>query len=131
MADGGKPQPDLTGGQAGTVDNGGNDCKVSERLWASICNRGDAPVNAGIPGTFYTSDPRQMGATAICSVATTGPLMPGECEQVYCDWKNPPQKAMDLWFRADDDGANHPATAQCKNDNDVLFLPQVICNGIG
>ncbi len=131
MAGGGKPQADLTGGQAGTVDNGGLDCKVAERLWAAICNRGDAPVAPGVPGTFYTSDPRQMGAMAICTATTTMTLNPGDCEQVYCDWMNPPQKAMDLWFRSDDNGNSHPVSSECKNGNDLLFLPQVVCNGIG
>jgi len=131
MANSGKPEGDATGGVATMVDNGGNDCKVSERLWATICNRGAAPIGAGLPGTFYLSDPRQPNAMAICTAKTMNPLNPGDCESVYCDWQNPPNGAHDIWFRADDNGATHPVSGECKNGNDVLFLPQTVCNGIG
>ena len=54
-----------------------------------------------------------------------------EVNRVTCDWMNPPQQAMDLWFRADDDGIKHPVLGECKNDNALLFLPSVVCGQIG
>ena len=124
-------QPDLTGGAVAPVDNGGFDCTVSERLWASVCNRGAARVEAGVPGTFYDADPRQPGAKVLCSTATTDWLGPGQCEVVHCDRKNPPADPQDLWFRADDDGLNAPSQSECKPKNDLLFLPQYVCKNIG
>jgi hypothetical protein len=123
----GTPAPDYTGGVSSGIDNGGNDCKVSERLWAQICNRGTAQAAAGVAGTFYTSDPRQSGATKICTATTKMALAPGACEAVYCDWANPPQGAQNLWFRADDDGARPSAQSECNTGNDLLYLPSVTC----
>ena len=131
MAGGGKPQADATGGFPTTIDNGGNDCTAVMRLHASICNRGSAAVGGGLPGTFYTADPQKGSAMAACTAATTMALKPGECEPVFCDWKNPPQKPVDFWFRVDDDGSRHPVLPECKNDNDILFLPGVTCGTIG
>ncbi|MSP61074.1 MAG: hypothetical protein EXR72_12160 [Myxococcales bacterium] len=125
------PAPDLTGGIPGLIDNGGNDCKVAERLWANLCNRGATPAGPGVPGTFYTSDPRQPGAQAICGTKSTQVLQPGACEAVFCDWQNPPMGPRDLWYRADDDGVKKNVVSECKNENDLLFLPQVTCAKIG
>ena len=121
------PASDFTAGLSSSVDNGGNDCKQSERLWANLCNRGTSTVKAGVPGTFYTADPRMPGAKAICSTMTVGPLGPGVCEAVFCDWMNPPQGPQDLWFRANDDGTKASVQSECDGDNDLLFLPQVKC----
>jgi hypothetical protein len=125
------PQPDFTGGQATGIDSGNADCDVAWTLKANLCNRGTAPVNAGIPGTFYSTDPRQGMGAVICTTMTTLPLKPGECETVVCDWKMPPQTPVDIWFRADDDGTGKMPAAECKPMNDTLYLPQVACMKIG
>jgi len=121
---------DFTATDAQRVDNGGADCSVSERLWSSICNRGPLLVPAGLPGTFYTSDPRQPGATVLCTARTADALQPGRCEPVFCDRKSPPTDPEDLWFRANDDGASAGLSAECKGSNDLHFLPGYLCKGI-
>ena len=122
---------DFTSGVATQIDNGGMDCAAVERLWANLCNRGASDVPPGLPGTFYQSDPRQMGAIPLCTAATTGTLSVGTCEAVFCDRPSPPAQPQDLWFRANDDGKTPNLTIECKKDNDVLFLPQYVCKSIG
>ena len=131
MAGKGGALPDFTGGTTTQIDNGGMDCKASERLWANLCNRGSNTAGPGIPGTFYESDPRIQGAKAICTTRTTQMLSPGQCESVYCDRANPPDGPQDLWFRADDDGMKANQVLECKQKNDLLFLPQYMCKTIG
>src|SRR5439155_14781553 len=109
------------------VDNGGMDCNVAERLWATLCNRGASWSNPGIAGTFYASDPRMLGATPLCTATTQNVLTPGQCETVHCDRSNPPKEPQDLWFRANDDGKMANAVTECKLMNDLLFLPQYVC----
>ncbi len=124
------PKADFTGGAATLVDGAQPDCKSMWILYANICNRGTAMVAPGVPGTFYSSDPRNGNAMPICTAATTMTLNPGDCETVQCTWNNPPQMPTDLWFRADDDGHNMPDT-ECKGMNDLLIMPQAQCNSVG
>ena len=121
------PQVDLTSAESISIDNGGMDCSVAERLWAMTCNRGTAVAAAGEAGTFYTADPRTTGAKKICTATTMKALNPGECEAVYCDWPTPPSGPQDLWFRTNDDGTGAQATGECKLQNDLLFMPSVQC----
>ena len=121
------PQGDGTGKIVVGVDHG--DCVTVEKLYALICNRGTAPFGAMMPGTFYRQDPRKGGMTNICTARTTMPLQPGKCEQVECDWKNPPMGGQDLWFRANDDGTTSHILPECKGGNDLAFLPGVDCMG--
>lgn len=125
--------PDFTGAAAVGVDPGvNNDCMSVWTLRAQVCNRGTATSNPGVQGTFYQDDPRGMSPRAIC---TTGPtqasLDPGQCEEVRCEWKSPPQQAVDLYFRSNDDGGNKPAIGECHPDNDLLLLPGATCRKIG
>jgi hypothetical protein len=121
------PEPDFTAAATAPVDNGGMDCKQSERLWAQLCNRGAGTAAPGVPGAFYTADPRKASSTPLCIARTTDSLYPGSCEPVHCDWAMPSQTSIDLWFRADDDGTGKPPLAECKDKNDVLSLPGVRC----
>ena len=102
---------------------------LSARMWASVCNRGNAIAPAGVPGTFYLGDPRG-GGTPICSTTTQNPINPGECTDVSCDWQNPPKGPQDVWFRADDDGSGKGTSvfSECRPANDLLHLPGTICN---
>src|SRR5207253_2474017 len=97
----GDPSPDV------------GDCTTLWRLHAQICNRGSAAVPPPVAGTFYRMDPRAGAATPICTARTTMPLAPGACEAVSCAWTNPPQGAVDLWFRPGDDGAGARFSPQC------------------
>ena len=128
----GKPMstPDYTGGVATTVDTGNADCMVAWTMRANLCNRGTAPVNGTVSGTFYSTDPRKPNPMKICTTSTTMPLPPGQCETIQCDWKNPPQMPTDLYFRANDDGTGGMQSAECNKVNDILFTPQVVCGKI-
>jgi hypothetical protein len=102
---------------------------VSERLWASLCNRGNTIAAAGVPGTFYVGDPRS-GGTQVCSTTTLDPINPGECTDVFCDWPNPPKGPQDIWFRANDEGPSGKGPtvfSECRPANDLLHLPDTIC----
>lgn len=55
------------------------------------------------------------------------PIAIGKCQPVQCDWKMPPQTDHDLWFRANDDGKGGRPQPQCKNLNDLAFLPAATC----
>jgi hypothetical protein len=128
LAMNGGPEADFTGGKASTIDQGPGDCTTTWNLYANLCNRGTATVAAGVPGTFYSGDPRQ-GGMKICTATTQGALNPGNCETVECTWMNPPQGAVDIWFRADDDGMTMPQ-GECKTKNDLLHMPSE-CQKVG
>jgi hypothetical protein len=57
---------------------------TSAILEAPVCNRGAAPLGAGINVGFYD------GTTKICSATTSAPLAVGQCEVVPCTWSTPP-----------------------------------------
>ena len=74
-----------------------------------------------------TSRPHPKLAT---TATTVNPISAGQCEIVSCDWKNPPQKATDLWFRGNDDAQGAPPIKECKPLNDLLYLPASVCRKI-
>jgi hypothetical protein len=119
--------PDFTAAPFQGVDPGSPDCTKAWTLRATLCNRGAVAAAAGVPGTFYASDPTAGPATPICTAHTVGALAPGQCEQVACDWASPPAQMADLWFRADDDGAKPSVLAECKAANDLARLPGATC----
>src|SRR5439155_21310555 len=100
-------------------------------LRAHLGNRGTARLPAGISGTFYSSGPGKPNPQVICTATSTMPLVPGGCEMLQCDWKNPPQTPVDLWFRGDDDGSGKMSVPECKPMNDLLYLPNAACMKIG
>jgi hypothetical protein len=124
-------------GKAPTVDPTGKvivapdvgDCVKLFRLAGVVCNRGAAPMSAGLPATFYLNDPRLPGSMKLCTARTTKALPVGECEVVTCDWLNPSPAPYDLWFRVNDDGASRPF-GQCKDGNDLAHLPRTSCTQI-
>jgi hypothetical protein len=81
-----------------------------------------------VPGTFYQKDPRIEVSSAICVAYTTAPIQPGKCEIVSCAWPSPPQGTVDLWFRANDDGKGARPQPQCKNSNDLAYMPGSRCS---
>ena len=119
------PQSDVTGKGSPTIES--SDCVAQWKLSAQVCNRGAAPVAPKIPATFYAKDPR-IDPQPICTVQTDDmPIQPGHCQTVSCIWPNPPTGAVDLWFRANDDGKNARPQTQCKNLNDLAFFPGAVC----
>ncbi len=123
------PAPDVTGGRASVPDS--SNCTTSWVLSAAICNRGANVASSAVPGTFYVGDPRR-GGSKICSTQTTKALLPGDCEVVRCEYKNPPAGAVDLWFAADDDGTpGSGREVECKERNNLLHMPDATCSIIG
>lgn len=103
---------DLTSQTAGFVcDNG------KAILSAPICNRGTAPVGAGVSVGFY------VGTSKVCTAKTTAALAVGKCETVTCTWTSPPSSPTDVTVKPNDDGA----IAQCHEDNDKGLVIGVAC----
>jgi hypothetical protein len=124
------PGADMTGRSSPSIEPS-SDCVKRWTLAANICNRGAAPVKAGVQGTFYLGDPRKAG-TKICSGKTTRDIKPGECTKVTCAQLNPTKDAaIDLWFRADDDGAGSRTVEECKEKNNLLHTPNARCKHVG
>ena len=124
---GGGPQGDLTGGVAVGIDVGEKDCAASWTLRANLCNRGPRILAAGVPGTFYTSDPRMFSGGQICTAVSQAALEPGQCELLQCEWKMPARGPVDLWFRGDDEGSGKSSIRECKEMNNMLSLPHSEC----
>ncbi|HNK44415.1 MAG TPA: VCBS repeat-containing protein [Pseudomonadota bacterium] len=119
------PLPDATSKGSPSPDQ--VDCSKQWKLYAQVCNRGSDLIATMIPGTFYKKDPRIDPASAICVAYTTAPIPPGKCEVVSCAWDKPVQGSVDLWFRANDDGKGARPQPQCKNGNDLSFMPGAHC----
>jgi hypothetical protein len=85
-----------------------------------VCNRGTAPVGAGIPIGFYT------GSTKICSATTPSPIDIGKCVDVTCTWSMPPTAAaqsVDVTVVANDGNT----TQECDTQNDKGQVDEVFC----
>jgi hypothetical protein len=113
----GQQVPDMTAGVAGFVCVGG-----TAELHAPVCNRGSAPIAAGVNVGFYD------GTTLVCSTKTTKALQPGECEDVTCAWTTPPKgnTGVDITVIADDGGEK----AECKEGNNQGTIFGVKCSGV-
>ncbi|HEX2573760.1 MAG TPA: VCBS repeat-containing protein [Polyangia bacterium] len=94
------------------------------RLQAEVCNRGVAPIGAGVPVTFYRGEPASWRVA--CKASTALPLDPGACAAVSCDDRNPPRTGYDLTVVADDDrGKGY--TTECNEGNNRATLRGVQC----
>lgn len=82
-----------------------------------VCNRGGAPVAAGVPVGFYS------GATKACTGTTAAPLDPGQCEQVSCTWASPPSTGTPITV-VPNDGAQ---SAECDTTNNQGLIQNVFC----
>ena len=104
------------------------DCSKQWKLQAQVCNRGAADIATMMPATFYGKDPRIDPNTALCTAYTKSPIAPGHCAIVNCEWMSPPPSgSVDVWLRVNDDGKGGRPQTQCKNDNDLAFLPGTMC----
>lgn len=95
-------------------------CNAGAAMLATpVCNRGAAPVGAGISVGFY------VGSTKVCSAKTTGALAPGQCETVACTWSSPPQASpgTDVTVVPNDGDA----LTQCNPHNDNGLVVGVFC----
>ncbi len=89
-------------------------------LDAPICNRGAAPVGAGVIVGFYD------GTTKICSGTTATALQIGQCEVVSCTWSSPPSSgsnAINVTVVAND-GNGIPV---CDTKNNKGLVENVFC----
>jgi hypothetical protein len=89
-------------------------------LVAPICNRGTAPVGAGINVGFY------VGMMKVCSATTATALPVGQCETVSCAWATPPttsSAAANVVVVANDGNA----VQECDATNDDGVIENVFC----
>jgi hypothetical protein len=100
------------------------------RMSANVCNRGTAPLPAGMPSTFYVGDPRMPGSMKVCTTTLKSTVAVGTCQGIVCEWDNPSPGPYDLWLRVDDDGTGGRPFGQCKNDNDLAHFPNAGCGNI-
>src|SRR5690606_22584116 len=111
----GQDVPDLTTGVAGFSCSGNQ-----ATLFAPVCNRGSAPIGAGVNASFYD------GPTKVCETVTTKPLQPGECELVSCVWASAPSDdPVDIQVKSDEGGEK----TECKEGNNDGTVLGVSCKG--
>jgi hypothetical protein len=115
-----KSAPDLTA-QAGPNFS----CAGGAAIFAApVCNRGTAPVGAGVKVGFHSGSIE--GGTELCSTSTTAPLAVGDCEPVSCMWSSPPSSAgtaVNVTVVANDgDG-----TPVCDATNNLGLVESVFC----
>ena len=91
-------------------------------LATPVCNRGTAPIGAGVSVGFY------VGGTKVCGTKTAGVLQVGKCETVSCTWGSPPSSGpgADVTVVPNDD----KALQQCDPDNDKGLVKGVFCKGV-
>ena len=91
-------------------------------LKSPVCNRGTAPVGAGIEVGFYS------GSELVCSTTTEQPIEVGECIVVTCTWATPPSvesSAVNVTV-VPNDGA---ALSECVMENNEGMILDVFCKG--
>ncbi len=117
-----KAAPDITA-QAGPNFTCSGASAVFE---APVCNRGTAPVAAGVVVGFYSGS--VDGGTELCSAMTMSMLAVGACEPVSCTWSSPPSmsaSAVNVTVVANDgDG-----TPVCDDKNNLGLVETVFCTG--
>jgi hypothetical protein len=112
----GNPIGDLTA-QAGPFFT----CSGGQAVFQEpVCNRGTAPVGAGVPVGFY------VAGTKVCSATTSTALDVGQCENVSCTWAASPTSQgaeVNVNVVADDGDT----TAECDTTNDKGVVENVFC----
>ncbi len=100
-----------------TCDGGG------ATLLAPVCNRGSAPMAAGLIVKFYAA------GVAVCTATTSQALDLEECEVVPCLWDSPPASAdtaVDVIATPNADGAYQ----ECKEGNNDGTVFGVWCDDV-
>jgi hypothetical protein len=117
---GGQDTPDMTSGAAHEYT-----CDASAvTLTAPVCNRGAAPVGAGVSVGFY------VGGALVCASETKATLLPEQCEIVSCKWDSPPTTeatAVNVTVVPNDD----QALTECKDENNEGVVLDVFCKPTG
>jgi hypothetical protein len=88
-----------------------------------VCNRGTAPIGAGVAVTFYS------GTDKLCEAVTTEPIQPGECVDAGCVWATPPGSAgaaVDVTVIPNEAGA----LEECEHTNNQGMVLDVYCQGV-
>lgn len=117
-----KTAPDLTA-QAGPNFTCSGGSVVFD---APVCNRGTAPVGAGVKVGFYTG--ALDAGTLLCTATTATSLQVGDCETVSCTWASPPMaqsSAVNVTVVANDGGG----TPVCDDTNNLGLVENVYCGG--
>ncbi len=118
---------DFTARTAAVPTDPDSTCTQDAGLRAELCNRGGVASAAGVAGTFYDGDPRIAGSHVLCSANTTKVLSSGECEEISCQWINPSQSSIPVWFRANDRGDGTSVPAECDSENNLLIETILPC----
>ena len=93
---------------------------------AAICNRGAAPVDAGVPVAFFDGAP-EGGGTIVCLLETGTVLFPGDCDTVTCTFApKPPSAPHDVHVLADFGGPTGQSK-ECREGNNRAILEGVTC----
>jgi hypothetical protein len=112
----GNPEGDLTAQAGNFFTCAGGQATFDE----PICNRGTAPVGAGVNVGFYVS------GMLVCSAKTTMSIAIGACIPVGCTWSSPPGTmagATNVNVVVDDGGM----TPECDTGNDKGLVTNVFC----
>jgi hypothetical protein len=125
---GSEPRPDPTGRIEFPPDTG--DCVKLFKLSGVVCNRGAAPLPAGVPSTFYLGSPLVAGHRALCTARTEKPVAVGDCQPISCDWVNPSPLPCDLWLRVNDDGLGGHPVNECRGGNNLAHLALSDCPSV-
>jgi len=116
--------PNLTV-RLGTIGN----CNPQGELVVSgtVCNRGAAPVAAGIAVAFTRGDPAT--GEVVCLKKTSKDLFPGDCESLSCIYKF--TGAFTVGLYADYGGVQGKGEAtECREDDNTLSRAGVTCSNI-
>ncbi len=117
--------PDVTAGRGGLAE-----CTSQGHadLTIRVCNRGTEPVASGVPVAFYN----QADQSLVCTSATTQTLGPGDCENLSCEWDDPPRPGneADVLVVVDDDGQGAGETSECIESNNDAVIHDVACSRV-
>jgi hypothetical protein len=112
----GNPEGDVTAQAGSFFTCGGGQATFDE----PICNRGTAPVAAGVNVGFY------VNGMKVCSATTTSAIAVGKCVTASCTWASPPSGKggeVNVDVVADDGGG----TPECDTGNDKGLVTDVFC----
>ena len=116
--------PDITT-DLGLLENCDKTGKLSVPV--EVCNRGAAPVDAGVPVAFFAGNPLS-GGQILCLQKTTQILFPSECEPVTCTYK-PSAAPMDVYILSDFGGPKGENT-ECIEENNLGVFEGVTCTNL-
>ncbi|MBC2717662.1 MAG: PASTA domain-containing protein, partial [Desulfobacteraceae bacterium] len=89
-------------------------------LIVRVGNGGALHVSSGIPISFYDGDPND-GGVLLGTTFTQDRIYPGQYEDVFVQWFNPPVEIKTVFVRADDNGAGTGTTSEVDEENNLSF----------